>query len=225
LTKAQLFSANEELQREKAIARSLAVDIGKNSRIVRLARRLHLRPNPSGDDKYSWTALCPRAHDERWHKLSISTKTKHFSCAHCDVSGGTKDLDNFYTETVKLNFAPLTSVLQEQIDSNEMVKKIYVNVSWYYDLISPTLKLHRTECKKILTGKPFHKKGSGYMSEEGFCRDYWFFNFSWPHANSHQPRQNRSVPDHALSRGRRTGSIYAEDRYSFGVFRQTSGRF
>jgi hypothetical protein len=57
---------------------------------------------------------------------------------------------------------------------------MYVTVSWYYDLIRPTLKLHRTEWEKILTGVPFRKNGRGYMSEEGWCHDYWFFNFSWP---------------------------------------------
>jgi hypothetical protein len=60
------------------------------------------------------------------------------------------------------------------------VKKLNVTVSWYYGLISVTLKLHRTEWRKILQGIPLRKDGRGYMSEEGFCHDYWLFNFERP---------------------------------------------
>jgi hypothetical protein len=53
-------------------------------------------------------------------------------------------------------------------------------VSWYYVLISPTLKLNRTEWDKIINGITFRKEGDGYMSEEGFCHDYWLLDFDWP---------------------------------------------
>jgi hypothetical protein len=180
LSEAELRSAEEEVQKERENIRSLAKTVGKNSRMIRLARKLHLSPAPSGDDVYSWYARCPWPPHEGWHKLSISTKTKRFFCVNCHGAGNTKELEKFYEDAIKATFSPLVALIEGQVGSVEKVKTILVTVSWYNDLISPTLKLQRAEFKKIIKGIPFHKKGSGFSSEEGPKHDDWSFNLEFP---------------------------------------------
>jgi hypothetical protein len=180
LSEARMWDLAADVRKEQENVRSSATQIGETSPMVALARQLYLKPWPSGEDEHSWTAPCPRAPHERWHNITISTKTEHFSCANCGVFGDAEELSNFYEQTIKLNFAPLLTILEDQVGSIKKVKKIYVTVSWYYDLISPTLMLHKTEWQKIIQGAPFKKNGRGFTSEEGFCHDFWLFNHAWP---------------------------------------------
>jgi hypothetical protein len=87
LSESQLWSAAQDVRKEREQVRSLAETIGKGSCIIRLARQLRLRPYPSGGDTYSWEMSCPRPPHEQWHKISISTETKRFSCVNCGCSG------------------------------------------------------------------------------------------------------------------------------------------
>jgi hypothetical protein len=155
----------------------LAKKLGKNSRILRLARKLHLGPTPTGEDEYSWDAQCPW-HES--HRLEISTKTESFSCVNCERVGNTKELERFFKEAVKSNFAPLVELVEQKLGPGRKLGKIIAKVSWYDDLIEVSLKLNKKEWEKILTGLPFNKKGQGFMSEEGSCHDLWRFNLGCP---------------------------------------------
>jgi hypothetical protein len=177
----------QELERERRDKiTTLAEKLGKNSRILRLARKLHLRPIPTGEDEYSWDAQCPWCSWDAlrpWrysHKLIISTKTESFSCVNCERVGNTKELEKFFKEAVKSNFAPLVELVEQKLGSRKKLGKIIAKVSWYDDLIEVTLKLSKKEWEKILTGLPFDKKGQGFSSEEGSHNDLWRFNLDWP---------------------------------------------
>lgn len=168
----------QELERERRDKiTTLAKKLGKNSRIIRLARKLHLRPSPTGDDEYSWDAQCPW-HES--HRLEISTKTESFSCVNCERAGNRKELERFFKEAVKSNFAPLVALVEQKLGPRKKLGKIIAEVSWYDDLIKVTLKLNKKEWEKILTGLPLDKKGQGFMSEEGSHNDLWRFNLGWP---------------------------------------------
>jgi hypothetical protein len=122
----------QELERERRDKiTSLAKKLGKNSRILRLARKLHLHPFPTGEDEYSWDVKCP------WHmshRLEISAKTKSFSCVNCERVGNAKE------EAVKSNFAPLVELVEQKLGSRKKLGKIIAKVSWYDDLIEATLQ-------------------------------------------------------------------------------------
>src|SRR5262249_51543833 len=94
--------------------------------------------------------------------------------------GNTKELERFFKEAVKSNFAPLVELAEQKLGSRKKLGKIIATVSWYDDLIEVTLKLNKKEWEKIFTGLPFDKKGQGFMSEEGSHKDLWRFNLSCP---------------------------------------------
>jgi hypothetical protein len=167
---------NPPLKDQKEDCASRAKEIGRNSSILRLARKLCLHPRPSGIDEFSWYADCPGCGG----KLSISTQTKSFSCMTCVRSGNTHELASFHSAIVREKFAGLVSVIEKQIGSIDNLKSIEFEASWYYDLIQVTLRVTRKEWDEIITGLNFAKKGRGYMSEEGFCQDYWHFNYTGP---------------------------------------------
>jgi len=155
----------------------LAKKLGKNSRILRLARKLHLGPIPTGEDEYSWDAQCPW-HES--HRLEISTKTESFSCVNCERVGNTKELERFFKEAVKSNFAPLVELVEQKLGPGSKLGKIIATVNWYDDLIEATLKLNKKEWEKILTGLPFDKKGPSFVAEGEKCQNLWRFNLRCP---------------------------------------------
>jgi hypothetical protein len=168
----------QELEKESGgKITSLAKKLGKSSRILRLARKLHLDPSPTGEDEYSWGAQCPW---DKSHRLEISTKTKSFSCVNCERVGNTKELERFFKEAVESNFAPLVELIEQKLGPRKRLGKILATVSWYDGVVEVTLKLNKKEWEKILTGLPFEKKGQGYVCEGDSCQDLWRFNLDCP---------------------------------------------
>jgi hypothetical protein len=99
---------------------------------------------------------------------------------NCERVGNTKELERFFKEAVKSNFAPLVELVEQKLGPGSKLGKIIATVSWYDDLIEATLKLNKKEWEKILTGLPFDKKGPSFVAEGEKCQNIWRFNLRCP---------------------------------------------
>jgi hypothetical protein len=99
---------------------------------------------------------------------------------NCERVGNTKELERFFEEAVKSNFAPLVELVEQKLGPHKKLGKIIATVSWYDGIVEVTLKLSKKEWEKILTGLPFEKKGQGYVCEGESCHDLWRFNLDRP---------------------------------------------
>ena len=52
-----------------------------------------LRPNPSGNNKYSWVVNCPFS--SHGHYMMVSTKENTYGCGWCKKKGNQKDLEEY----------------------------------------------------------------------------------------------------------------------------------
>ena len=82
--------------------------------------------------------------------------------------------------SVKANFAPVVAIVNSQARSKKRWRKIRLEISWYYKLITVEVTLTRTEWKKIIEGDQFVKAGDGFMGEDGPHQDFWLFNYKGP---------------------------------------------
>jgi|TARA_R110000796_G_scaffold39386_1_gene98306 hypothetical protein len=57
-----------------------------------------LRPNPSGNNKYSWLSDCPFSF--HGHYMMVSTKENTFGCGWCKKKGSQKDLENYFKNKI-----------------------------------------------------------------------------------------------------------------------------
>ena len=74
--------------------RAVALARARETPLIAEARRLGLRPEPSGRSPYVWLANCPG----RGHRLHIDTSSDLFGCGYCKRKGGLAKLEEFVAE-------------------------------------------------------------------------------------------------------------------------------
>jgi hypothetical protein len=60
--------------------------------IIKMAKKLGLKPRPAGHNGIDWMANCPRTN----HWLMISPASDEFGCGYCRKKGGPAELRSFY---------------------------------------------------------------------------------------------------------------------------------